>query len=81
MTRPLAPVRAPLNAREAREKYFPRMPRNPLKSLDSNERIQGNPRKSNSHNRGVSLRNDYAPRKPKRLDWANVVARSRGVAA
>jgi hypothetical protein len=57
------------------------MPRNPLKSLDSNERIQGNPRKSNSHNRGVSLRNDYAPRKPKRLDWANVVARSRGVAA
>jgi hypothetical protein len=27
-------------------------PRNPLKRLDSDERIQGNPRKSNSSNRG-----------------------------
>jgi hypothetical protein len=30
------------------------VPRNPLKSLDSDERIQGNPRKSNPHNRGFS---------------------------
>jgi hypothetical protein len=27
-------------------------PRNPLKNLDSDERIQGNPRKSNPQNRG-----------------------------
>jgi hypothetical protein len=34
-------------------KTFPRfMPFNPLKSLDSDERIQGNPRQSNTHQRG-----------------------------
>ena len=27
--------------------FTPKFPRNPLKSLDSDERIQGNPRKSN----------------------------------
>jgi hypothetical protein len=32
------------NGTESAEKKFPRfMPRNPLKSLDSDERIQGNP--------------------------------------
>jgi hypothetical protein len=30
----------------------PFFPRNPLISLDSDERIQGNPRKSNSHKLG-----------------------------
>src|ERR1700722_10728396 len=39
--------------------------RNPLKNLDSDERIQGNPRKSNPHNRGFSQRNGGPPRKPK----------------
>ena len=49
MTRPLAPVPAPLDAEEGCEKYFPPFfPRNPLKRLDSDERIQGNPRKSNT---------------------------------
>src|ERR1700722_11699788 len=46
------------------------MPRNPLISLDSDEEIQGNPRKSNPHNWGFSQRNGQEPRKPKpdRLD-------------
>jgi hypothetical protein len=56
-------------------KYFPRfMPRNQLISHDSDERIQGNPRKSNPHNRGISQRNGHEPRKPKRIvrttEWA-----------
>jgi hypothetical protein len=32
-------------AEEEGEKFFPEVPRNPLKRLDSDERIQGNPRK------------------------------------
>jgi hypothetical protein len=36
-----------------------------LISLDSDERIQGNPRKSNLSNRGFSQRNGDEPRKPK----------------
>jgi hypothetical protein len=40
-----------------------------LKRLDSHERIQGNPRKSNGHERGLSQRNSEGPRKPKRIDW------------
>jgi hypothetical protein len=45
---------------------------NPLKRLDSDERIQGNPRESNPHNRGLSPRNGPLPRKPKRdpSSWA-----------
>jgi hypothetical protein len=39
---------------------------NPLISHDSDERIQGNPRKSNSHYRGSSPPNGDGPRKPKR---------------
>jgi hypothetical protein len=47
-------------------KQLPRfMPRNPLKNLDSDERIQGNPRKSNPHNRGFSEPKGHPPRKPK----------------
>jgi hypothetical protein len=39
--------------REKRTKSFPRFePRNPLKNLDSDERIQGNPRQSNPHQQG-----------------------------
>ena len=53
-------------AKEEREKNLLRLvPRNPLKSLDPDERIQGNPRKSNPHKRGPSQRNAMAPRKPK----------------
>jgi hypothetical protein len=49
-----APIPAPHNTtpKTARKKLWRFMPRNPLKSLDSRERIQGNPRKSNPHNRG-----------------------------
>ena len=39
---------------EGARKNFPRFkPRNPLKSLDSHERIQGNPRQSNPHGAGL----------------------------
>jgi hypothetical protein len=38
---------------------------NPLKSLDSDERIQGNPNESNSSKAGLSQRNGEAPRKSK----------------
>src|ERR1700722_20774358 len=54
---------------EKRTKNFPRFePRNPLKTLDSDERIQGNPRQSNPHQQGSSQRNGQGPRKPKRID-------------
>jgi hypothetical protein len=43
-----------------------KIPRNPLKSLDSDERIQGNPSFSNPQNRGYLQRNGQEPRKPKR---------------
>jgi hypothetical protein len=43
-------------------------PRNPLKSPDSDERIQGNPRKSNTQSQGFSRRNREAPRKSKAID-------------
>ena len=67
------PAPAPLNARERREKFSSREnPHNPLISLDSDERIQGNPRKSNPHKRGFSQRNGEAPRKPKRVDRTTV---------
>jgi hypothetical protein len=42
-----------------------------LKSLDSDERIQGNPRKSNSHKMRVSQPNGDRPRKSKRIGRAN----------
>ena len=44
------------------------MPFNPLKSLDSNERIQGNPRKSNASESGFSQRKGDRPRKSKPID-------------
>jgi hypothetical protein len=50
-----------------------------LKSLDSNERIQGNPRKSNPHDRGFSQRNGQGPRKPKRIDRTNAATGRRSI--
>jgi hypothetical protein len=40
-------------------------PHNPLKVHDSDERIQGIPRKTNTPRQGLSRRNGRAPRKPK----------------
>src|ERR1700722_2019875 len=66
------------NGTESAEKNCSRFkPRNPLKSLDSDERIQGNPRKSNPHERGSSQQNGQGPRKPKRIDRSNIAARCR----
>jgi hypothetical protein len=48
-----------------RKKFLRFCPHNSLKRLDSDERIQGNPRKSNRHDRGISRRNSHAPRKSK----------------
>jgi hypothetical protein len=51
----VAPARAPVHARENARKIFPaKIPLNPLISHDSDERIQGNPKESNSHQGGVS---------------------------
>jgi hypothetical protein len=62
--------------REKREEKLSRFKlRNPLKSLDSDERIQGNPRESNPHERESSQQNGQGPRKPKRIDRTNVAAR------
>src|SRR5271167_1489998 len=64
--RPQALVPVPLNAMEkGLRKKFPRFkPRNPLKSLDSDERIQGNPRQSNTHQRGFSQRKGQGQENP-----------------
>jgi len=59
------PFRA-AHAGEARAKFLPsRIQRNSLKSLDSDERIQGNPRKSNPPRRGLSRENGGYSRKSK----------------
>ena len=49
------------------EKFIsPFVARNPLISLDSDEKIQGNPRKSKAHHsEGLRSRNGHAPRKSK----------------
>jgi hypothetical protein len=50
---PDSPPGAAANQGETDRKNLSRfVPRNSLKSLDSDERIQGNPRKTNPHNRG-----------------------------
>ena len=54
----------------AQKKLLPENPCNPLISLDSDERIQGNPRKSNSGERRLSQPNSEAPRKSKSTDGA-----------
>ena len=51
-----------------REKFFPPKARKPLKSLDSDERIQGNPRQSNTYQQGSSQRNGQGQENPKRID-------------
>jgi hypothetical protein len=57
---------APPRRGKAREKFLSaKIQRNPLKRLDSDERIQGNPSFSNPHKRGFLRSNDHAPRKPK----------------
>jgi hypothetical protein len=54
---------------ETARKNFPQfMPHNALKSLDSDERIQGNPRKSNARKQGLSQQNGDKPRKSKQID-------------
>jgi hypothetical protein len=53
---------------ESRAKKFPaKIPRNPLISLVSDERIQGNPRESNRPNPGFSQRKGREPREPKSI--------------
>jgi hypothetical protein len=56
-----------LNAegRSARKNFPHFNPRNPLKSLDSDERIQGNPNESNRRQRGFCSKAGHAPRKSK----------------
>jgi hypothetical protein len=72
-----APVPADLSRREeGRGKKSSRQKlRNPLKSLDLDERIQGNPRKSKAPKRGPWQRNGHESREPKRTDRTNVAAR------
>jgi hypothetical protein len=66
--RPQEPVPAS-RAKTGLKKKLPRkIPRNPLISLDSDERIQGNPRNSNPHKQGFPRRNGRGPRKPKLID-------------
>jgi hypothetical protein len=60
-------------AKKKRSRFFPH---NPLKTFDSDERIQGNPRKSNPDNQGFSQQKGPAPRKPKPVDRTNVSTRS-----
>jgi hypothetical protein len=62
------PVPAALDAGEGAQKNFcAENPHNPLKSHDSDERIQGNPRKSNRRKAGLSRRKRFIPRKPKQI--------------
>ena len=72
LTWPFSPSR--LRFRPLRERFGRRGPlrnfplkiaRNPLISLDSDERIQGNPRKSNPHNRRFSAPKQPRPRQSK----------------
>jgi hypothetical protein len=63
-----------LRALKDAEKIFARfMPRNPLISLDSDERIQGNPRNLKAYRRLLSQRNSGEARKPKQAGWAKAL--------
>src|ERR1700722_1400060 len=56
-------------------KNFPRFkPRNSLKSLDSDERIQGNPRQSRAHNWG--LRSETARSQENPNGWMGPMSRA-----
>ena len=72
--RGFAPPRIRTPGKRARKNFSAKIPRNPLISLDSDERIQGNPRKSNPHKRRSSQRNGQEPRKSKRSDRTNVAS-------
>src|SRR5258707_13912480 len=53
-------------AAKGRAKFLSaKIQRNPLKMLDPDERIQGNPSFSNAQNQGSSRPNGLSPRKPK----------------
>ena len=54
--------------KSARKNLLLKISCNPLISLDSDERIQGNPRKSNPPEQGFPRRNEEAPRKPNLID-------------
>jgi hypothetical protein len=54
---------------KGREKFpSAKIQRNPLKRLDSDERIQGNPSFSNPQKLGFLRTKGHEPRKPKRVD-------------
>jgi hypothetical protein len=54
------------SAAKGRENFLSaKIPHNPLKMLDSDEGIQGNPSFSNPHRLGFSRPNGLIPRKPK----------------
>jgi hypothetical protein len=61
-----------LSAKKARRKKLPaKIPCNALISLDSVERIQGNPRESNVHNLGFLPWNGLRQENPNRPDGAS----------
>ena len=80
--RPQAPVPALRTPGKRAEKKYSRFKlRNPLKSLDSDERIQGNPRKSNAHERGaLAAKRPRAKKIQTGSDRTHGAARSREVA-
>jgi hypothetical protein len=60
---------------KAQRKKLPRfMPCNPLKSLDSDERIQGNPRESNALNLGFQSETAKGQDNPNGTIGANIAA-------
>jgi hypothetical protein len=60
------PVQRPQRQKGARNFLPPKIPRNPLKRLDSDERIQGNPRKSKPCFRAVRGKTAMAQENPNR---------------
>ncbi len=60
----VSPLAANAGGKTDTKKLSAKIPCNSLISLDSDERIQGNPRKSNPLKRGFSQRNGPDPRKP-----------------
>jgi hypothetical protein len=66
---------APAAGKRARDFFSTKIPCNPLKRLDSDERIQGNPSFSNPHKRGFSRSKGHVPRKPKRIAQASRTGR------
>src|ERR1700722_10880110 len=56
------------DARSARKKRLPKISCNPLISIDSDERIQGNPSFSNPHNRSFRSEPGAIQENPNRLD-------------